>query len=983
MSIHSLLAVVFAFFLQRSSAATITVPFSGINGACATAKPGDVISVIAGTVNSPGSVGIKGCKGTQDAPIAIRVASQYGVTITGSASIDISGDWVSFDGFVFKNGRGAASYIVNLSSGTGVRFTNNWIDGFGVSSAECDWVFVKKACISCRVDHNRFWNMNQSGQQLEVQAAKGMNTLIDHNHFKNRLVGSTGNGFETIRMGISGDQWISPGHIIEHNLFEDCNGEIETISLKASGVQVRHNTGYRNKGFFTGRHGNQHNFTANYIIGAGVSGVGGYRCTGEDVQVVNNYISGTSTGAVKIYLGSHDGYTSKEQYGYIWARNLFAVHNTLVDNKVGFEAGSGCSGCSQKPTGVVVSNNLVAAASGHYNGSPLPQSKCEGNIAFSAVGGGKMAACAASGFKSDDPKHAKWTGVGYEIYKLTKDSTAAIGAGAAGYGKVVVDIDQQIRSATPDIGADSFQLGQTIRFPPLTETDVGPYTPTRSSGGNTIDPAAPTTKPVGPTTVAPTEAPEAPCGKDASGNYLVPCRIDARFPSDNSDTTPTNTGDFALVPANTKGLDTCKAPPGTVGIAQNAITVCNIAKGEWLEYKILPQAGKAGTYALQWHFALPPTANNQPQTAAGSVSVDGVKVADLLFQCTGAANIFTEMNTIFKLDAKAQTVRFTFDSDVNPTFDHWHFNYITQDTTDAPPQTDPPPNVAINGNVGGTDAKKIPNTSPDADEWKSTNFAAYSYNAYFDSTAGNTGMTFVHNTDNEDMASDGVTTTFITDFTTGEWLEYTLIVEEARTYEFTIDYVADFYEPAQVAITIDGKPAYGKELVDSIFYLSGDPLYASKPRSAKTAAERKSPTSSTSKYNDLDYQTFQMPLTLPVGTSKLRVTVVASSPQFDVYELDIHYYPTVDEENVFMDPAKWAPPPKPKGDSFTSDSIHDPPRSSWKATIDAAYEVWAQPTFQALLFVGLFIVGMTITGAFANRYAAAAVTKASVRSARV
>ena len=66
-------------------------------------------------------------------------------------------------------------------------------------------------------------------------------------------------GYETIRLGLSGSQMKDGNHIVEHNLFEKCDGEIEIISIKASSSNVRFNTIRESYGYITMRHGQKHN----------------------------------------------------------------------------------------------------------------------------------------------------------------------------------------------------------------------------------------------------------------------------------------------------------------------------------------------------------------------------------------------------------------------------------------------------------------------------------------------------------------------------------------------------------------------------------------------------------------------------------------------------------------------------------------------------------------------------------------------------
>jgi poly(beta-D-mannuronate) lyase len=50
------------------------------------------------------------------------------------------------------------------------------------------------------------------------------------------------NGAEAFQFGLSGFSLSSSNSIVEYNLFEDCDGENELISIKASRVTVRYNT---------------------------------------------------------------------------------------------------------------------------------------------------------------------------------------------------------------------------------------------------------------------------------------------------------------------------------------------------------------------------------------------------------------------------------------------------------------------------------------------------------------------------------------------------------------------------------------------------------------------------------------------------------------------------------------------------------------------------------------------------------------------
>ena len=62
---------------------------------------------------------------------------------------------------------------------------------------------------------------------------------------------------------------------VEHNLFEECDGEIEIISNKSGKNTFRHNTFRRSSGTLTLRHGNWAEVYGNYFLGEGRAEAGG------------------------------------------------------------------------------------------------------------------------------------------------------------------------------------------------------------------------------------------------------------------------------------------------------------------------------------------------------------------------------------------------------------------------------------------------------------------------------------------------------------------------------------------------------------------------------------------------------------------------------------------------------------------------------------------------------------------------------------
>src|SRR5678809_1793111 len=107
------------------------------------------------------------------------------------------------------------------------------------------------------------------------------------------------NGAEAFQFGLSGFSLSSSNSIVEYNLFEDCAGENELISVKASAVTLRYNTTRNCPAQFTLRHGNKCLVYGNYFINTP-----GLRIFGDDHVVYSNYFENCSPA---INIGNGDG----------------------------------------------------------------------------------------------------------------------------------------------------------------------------------------------------------------------------------------------------------------------------------------------------------------------------------------------------------------------------------------------------------------------------------------------------------------------------------------------------------------------------------------------------------------------------------------------------------------------------------------------------------------------------------------------------
>ena len=161
-----------------------------------------------------------------------------------------------------------------------------------------------------RIDHNLFENKSFAGNYITVDGSgdpvyqSSQYDLIDYNHFRNigpRIV----NEMETIRVGWSELSRSSGYTTIEYNLFENCDGDPEIISVKTCDNIVRYNTFMSSQGTLCLRHGDRTIVNGNYFFGEGKDGTGGIRFYGDDHKIYNNYFEGLTGTIWDAALNNH------------------------------------------------------------------------------------------------------------------------------------------------------------------------------------------------------------------------------------------------------------------------------------------------------------------------------------------------------------------------------------------------------------------------------------------------------------------------------------------------------------------------------------------------------------------------------------------------------------------------------------------------------------------------------------------------------
>jgi poly(beta-D-mannuronate) lyase len=257
--------------------------------------PGDTLILANGTWDNADLVITN--KGTKQSPIVFIAETMGKVIFTGNSKINIGGDYVEVNGFVFKHGYVLDGGVIEFRESEEklanyCRVTNCVIDDYNKPDRLTEDNWVRLYGRHNRFDHNYIVDKKNLGTTLVVILNDKRNqeneNRIDHNYFGKRpRLGS--NGGETIRIGTSTFSRTSSKTIVEDNYFEHCNGEVEIISVKSLDNIVRRNTFFECEGTLTLRHGDNTTIDGNFFIGNNKPNTGGVRVINAHHKIYNNF----------------------------------------------------------------------------------------------------------------------------------------------------------------------------------------------------------------------------------------------------------------------------------------------------------------------------------------------------------------------------------------------------------------------------------------------------------------------------------------------------------------------------------------------------------------------------------------------------------------------------------------------------------------------------------------------------------------------
>jgi poly(beta-D-mannuronate) lyase len=457
---------------------------SSFKSGLSSAVPGDTLELADGSYDIGGNSLTK--SGTSEQRIVIKALNRGKAELKGSSSFTGKGiSYVTIEGFLFT---GSSSTVIKTESCSFMRFTRNTFRLTESTSGK--WVLIggtyNIAAANSqynRIDHNLFENKKQLGNYVTIDGSPaGLGTpdaskydRIDHNHF--RTIGPRAvNEMETIRIGQSEICRSNSYTIVEYNLFEECDGDPEIVSVKTRKTIVRYNTFRRSQGTVCLRSSDSSIVEGNYFLGGKKSGTGGIRAYGSGHTIVNNYFSGLTgdTWDAALTVTNGDAELTGSNTAHWRPTNIVAAFNTFMDNANNIQFGFTNNGSySKPPANITFANNLVVGSQGQMIKVFTQPSGMiySGNIIFPTNGASVGISAGQDQVLVTDPQLT----LDDSVWRPSAGSPV-IDAAAGTYAQVLLDIDGQQRDALKDVGADEFKQSQRVNRP-LTASDVGPGGP--------------------------------------------------------------------------------------------------------------------------------------------------------------------------------------------------------------------------------------------------------------------------------------------------------------------------------------------------------------------------------------------------------------------------------------------------------------------------------------------------------------------------
>ena len=288
--------------------------------------------------------------------ITIR-AENKNVIFKGNSVIELSGNFLYISGIIFDELSKNNSNTINIIG------SNNRVS----NCSFLNYTFPQDHIINIkgqyhRVDHCLFKNITKKGLCIFIYRPDVIENyiLIDNNKFCDRInTDNAPNELEIIRIGTSDQSLSSAKCMVINNTFDNCNGELEIISVKSCNNIVYGNTITNSYGTITLRHGNNNIVCKNSIDGKNKVDSGGIRIVGENHIINNNLLINLNSESVTtVPICIINGQEKPELNGYYTPKNCVISNNIILNCSTGFAIGHQLkTDTTVKPSNISLVNN--------------------------------------------------------------------------------------------------------------------------------------------------------------------------------------------------------------------------------------------------------------------------------------------------------------------------------------------------------------------------------------------------------------------------------------------------------------------------------------------------------------------------------------------------------------------------------------------------------------------------------------------------
>lgn len=307
-------------------------------------------------------------KGTSDKPIILRAETPGKVSLESQSCLKLSGEFLHVSGLIFTNGFTSSGSVIEFRQNKD-EIANNCVlsncvikDFSNPDKTKNDfWIQVNGK--NNTVEYNYIKGKTNKGMTLTVRLDSLTSNETYHHIYRNYFgerppLGQ--NGGETLQIGLAETSHLNSRVKVEENYFEQCDGEIEIISVKSSENQIFNNVFFECRGMLTLRHGHRNLVYGNIFIGNYLSNTGGVRVINEDQKVFNNFFSGLRGKGVNSALVLVNGIPNSKPKEYMQVKNAVIFNNTFYDCSTPFQFGLGNGpNRNMRPINTVLVNNLV------------------------------------------------------------------------------------------------------------------------------------------------------------------------------------------------------------------------------------------------------------------------------------------------------------------------------------------------------------------------------------------------------------------------------------------------------------------------------------------------------------------------------------------------------------------------------------------------------------------------------------------------